>query len=348
MNRPPFSGVRRLCQHWLIPRRLLPLGVFTACLLTGLQGQEQSAAQGSASLAPIKITIPDGAQLQLRFVQPVWGPARRACLWCGSTGEARRGDHVRLVAVTEVRLNETVVIEKGALARATVLKTWRTDPNHDGGPGLALKLEWVKSVSGVEVPLRPSKNGKPKGFDVRVLSRTGGTVASPDKFSRVLLGAMTLHMSEIPTVLRQRNWVPPGTLIVAFVHGAIDLDAAAVREAQTHMPLPNPTVMLTIFRTKDHRHESANVFCDGKAAPEINMQQFTIMELQPGLHSCTVESGNHLELMTESGEEYFLRLRPRTLSDGWELDRVSQGEGEDGIAKSLMAEPGTTASESKP
>jgi hypothetical protein len=302
-------------------------------------GQQAGSNQESTQTPPAKITIEDGTEMQLRFLQGIWGPARRRCLWCDRTGEAKPGDQVHLVAVTEVRINETVVIEKGALARATVLRARFTDARYDSGPGLELKLDWVKSVNGIEVPLRASKQGKAKGFKIKVLSKLGGTFGSPDSFSKGLIGAMTLHLSDFNTILHEKNWVPAGTLITAFVQGAAGLDAAEVREEQTRLPLRNRTVMLVVFRTNDHNHESASVSCDGKSIPAIPTRQYTILELQPGSHSCTVEPGNHVELMTESGEEYFLHLRPRMLSADWELDRVSQGEGEDGMSQGRMLTP---------
>lgn len=326
---------------WLRKMVGLPLIALTVFWLSSALaiGRQTGGSQKSPPPPRAKITIEDGTELQLRFVQPIWGPARRRCLWCDRTGEAKPGDHVRLVAVTEVRINETVVIAKGALARATVRKVWHTDPRYDPGPGLDLKFDSVNSVNGIEVPLRASKQGKAKDFRVKVLSKTGGTFASPDSFSKGLIGVLTYHVGDFNTLIHERNWVPLGTLITAFVQGATDLDAAELQEAQTRLPLRNPTVMLTVFRTNDHNHESASVSCDGKPMPAITSRQYTILELQPGPHSCTVESGNHVELMTESGEEYFLRLRPRMLSVGWELDRASQGEGEDGMAQGRMVTP---------
>ncbi len=68
----------------------LLLAVVTLCFTSGLKAQGQSAGSGDNSAVAAKVTIPDGAPLELRFVQGLWGPARRTCLWCDKSGEASR------------------------------------------------------------------------------------------------------------------------------------------------------------------------------------------------------------------------------------------------------------------
>src|SRR5215472_7967158 len=113
-----------------------------AVLSWSQQTRRESNAQTS-SATPSQITIPDGTLVRLRFAQPLRGKV--PCLWkrppCGSSvvPEAKAEDSVRLVAAADVRVDEYIVIAKGAIGKATVTKVWHP---FMALTGMALRLDW--------------------------------------------------------------------------------------------------------------------------------------------------------------------------------------------------------------
>lgn len=338
MNRP-FS---------LVTRKYLVLWpVLTVCFLAALKGQEQSTAPGNDSRVPTKVTIPDGTPLELRFVKGVWGPQHRRCAPGNARGESKRGDTVRLVSIADVIVGGEIVIAKGALAQATVTKAILLpgssnpfDPGCDY-PALSLKFDWVTTVTGKTIALRAAKTGKTKSFDVDVIATAGGALAQPGHLWEGwgdFIRDLGYHTTTIKRLNHNKDWVPPGTRINAFTHGATDLRTEELREAQAHLPLKNPIAMVTIYRTADNQDDAAEIYCDDKLRAKISAHQYAVLELEPGPHSCFAEPQKPVELVTNAGEEYFISLQSQKHSF-WELNLVSVGEGEDGIARSQMVEP---------
>lgn len=278
---------------------------------------------------PQVVAIPDGTKVELRFVQAVRGKSvsKNANLVPG----AKAGDTVRLVATVTVSVNGLVVVAKGAIAQATVTKvaTFSLAPT-----GLKLRLDWVEDVTGRRVPLRTTERGQQEATGIQVLSDKGGLVAFGTTTRGTFFGRYTLDPSYL---WRFRMWIPVGTRILGFVHGAVPLDLGEVREAQALLPLVNAEAMLTIFRGKGQKDHGVRVFCDGQKATELGAQQYSILELKPGRHSCRPENEKAVEFAAQPAEEYFLRLHSPALSGGWELERVSAAVGEDAIANAKPA-----------
>jgi hypothetical protein len=302
------------------------------------EGQPPNVAPGAA---PEVFTIPDGTPVQLRFAQPVRGMARGG--WGRITVEAKPGDKVRLVVGSAVRVNGLVVISKGAIGQATVDKVWlpiKTYDRHGNDTtrpqtGLSLRLDWIEDVTGQQVSLRASPAGEAKPFTVEVLSKNGGMVARPASLRRDLIQSVTF--ANLITMFHERTWIPVGTRLQAFVHGASALDATELKQAQALLPAPNLNATLTIYRKKGQRDSHPQLLCDDKKIASLDERQYAVLNLASGAHTCHVVGHRAFELNANAGEEYFLQLQHREFADVWELKLVTTAEGEDAIADLELA-----------
>lgn len=289
----------------------------------------ETAPAASTSSASDAIEIPDGTAIRLRFAQPVRGKVR--CLWkappCGSSvvPQAKANDVVHLVAAADVRVNEFVIVSKGAVGQATVTKVWHP---FMALTGLALRLDWIEDVTGKHLPLRIEKTGKADPFTVQVVSTSGGMIARPETLRGDLAGSDAANAS---LIWGKKNWIPAGTRIQGFVHGAATRDLGEVKNAQALLPFSNEVATLTIYRAKgDDRRP--HVACDDKEIGQIGPQQFAVLELTPGKHTCQAEQTALTEIGVVGGDEYFLLLRPAATPGGWEFKTMDIGEGEDIVA----------------
>jgi hypothetical protein len=255
--------------------------------------------------------------------------------WGRVSIEAKPGDKVRLVVVNAVREDGLVVVSKGAIGEATVdrvwipFKTYDRRGNNTTRPQTGLSLQ-IQSVTGKQVLLRASPTGEAKPFTVEVLSKDGGLVARPDSMRRNLIEVATL--ANLVTMFRLKTWIPAGTRLQAFSHGATVVDANEAAQAQTLLPASNLNATLTVYRKKGQRESHMQLFCDAKEVSTLGERQYTILDLTPGAHACRAGDGGPSNLTVIAGEEYFIHLRHNAFSGGWELKLVNMAEGEDAIA----------------
>src|SRR4029077_16466730 len=160
---------------------------------------------------------------------------------------------------------------------------------------------WIEDVTGRQVLLRASPTGEAKPFTVEVLSKNGGMVARPESLRRDLIQAATF--ANLITMFHERTWIPAGTRLQAFVHGATALDASEVQQAQALLPASNRNATLTIYRKKGQKDSRPRLFCDDKEISSLGAQQYTILDITPGNHSCGVWGQRPVELAASSGEE---------------------------------------------
>ncbi len=316
---------------------------------------ETQPFQQPPTIALQTFTIPDGTQIQLRLAQPVRGMTRTIK---GTRVYSKPGDKIRLVAADDVRVNGLVVISRGAVGQATVIKAdpppINTYSYNDRYAALAdifvsktgsvlLQLDWIEDVTGHAIPLRAYSAGEPKPFTMVVLAENGGIVARPPKLSQDL---------KLKNLSHVKQWAPAGTRIFGFVHGAINIDPeglAELKDAQALLPIPNPTAMLTIFRGKGHHDLQPRISCDDKEIAPVGERQYTSLEIAPGKHACHADDRPALEFTVEAGEECFLSLQYRAISSLWELKAVTTAEGEDSVSslepagKLLEKQPTTSA-----
>ena len=309
---------------------LVVLGIATLMGPPGnvtMQGEEGEPRKLSAQTT---MTIADGTPVELRFAQSLRGLERRGFGRIETNSQV--DDRIRLVCSQNVKVNGLVVIPKGAIAQATVKGVWLPDQK-DPEPqtGIDIQLDWVKDIFGENVPLRGDQKGGAKPFTLEVRSMKGGLVARPASFKRGLIERATYKW--LFTVWHARTWAPAGTRITAYLQGNATLDAEEVRSAQTFLPIPNPNAFLMIYRAKGNEDHKPRVNCDDQGANVLGPRELLTMELSAGAHNCRLENQKPVNLTVESGEMYYLHLRYRAFSDTWELQQVSQQEGEDSVAK---------------
>ena len=151
---------------------------------------------------PSPHTILDGTPVKLRLAQTV------------SSADAKVGQEVLFEVVEEIKVDDAVVLPKGATAIANV-----TDAEHKKSMGRAGKLNvaisYARLSDNEKVALRAVKEGKGGGH---VGAMTGAIVATSIVFFPAAPLFLFVHGKDIT--------IPQGTEITAFVDGDMHLDMA--------------------------------------------------------------------------------------------------------------------------
>jgi len=240
-----------------------------------------------------------------------------------------------MIAAADVDVNGHLVIRRGSLGQATVIGIYVPLSNKEmPTTDIDLRLDWISSLNGQQVPLRMHKKGKPQSEILEVLSGHAGFFVDQTPLGRSLFEGMTsLYLLKAPHI---KLWVPAGTRMNSFVHGNVSLDPAQFADAEARLPLPNTTGLLTIYRTKGQKDRKPEVYCDNKQLASLGPLQFFQVELMAGTHELSIERSAPIHLEVSGGKEYYLYLRWRELASEWKLESVTSPEGEDGIAKGEM------------
>jgi hypothetical protein len=290
--------------------------------------------------------LPNGTPVTLRFAVGLYtkqlaehGPV------------TKKGDVVRLVAASDVRMGNKVVIARGANAQATVTRAipandpysrdclWRGpyDPCHSGKrTGLTLRLEWVQAVEGTRIPIRAAAGGKNKDFSVEVIAKGPGFVASPaNGFWGVMRSLRTWDGTGISRALHEmklRLGVPVGTRITCYVDGDAALSAEALDSAQAHFPSVDEPAVLTIYRAKGGSHEVASLFNEDRKLLELNEREYVAFDIPSGKYAFNLAQQVPEQFDFRGGQDYYLLVRHKALTSGWELKLMDAAEAEDDLA----------------
>lgn len=183
---------------------VLPLVAMLVLQVSIALPQQETAnnqAQSSANSAPVR-TLDDGTPVTLRISQTV------------SSADAHVNDRVEFEVVEEVRVADTLIIPKGAIAWGTV-----TEAKHKRRLGRGGKLEIVMSsvrlADGEMAPLRATKEAQGGGHQGVV---TAGIVATGLIFWPVAPAFLFIHGKDIT--------IPKGTEVPTFINGNFALDMA--------------------------------------------------------------------------------------------------------------------------
>jgi len=301
----------------------LLFGSFAPC-----QTPTQPLVDQESQHSPLR--VPDGTMVVLRFAEPLVGVPQYQVP--ASLNHAKKGDLVRLVVATDLRFEDVLVIRKGSLAQATVMKASVPSQKYSDS-GLLLRFDWIKSVNGVQIPIRQkhnSKSNKTNNFGVFLFTTRTGTHLGFGLERRNWGDAL----SEGLKVETRKQWtvVPTGTRVKAYINGDFALDFVDVKKAQTEFPSRNPTAIVTIYREKGPRDQQPSVVCDGKQMGKLSDWQYALLEMNPGKHACQVKDGENLEFSVAAGDELYLTLHHAKLSGKWKLTQVDPATGEDATA----------------
>ena len=161
-------------------------------------------AQNSAILNPVK-TLEDGTPVTLRISQTV------------SSADAHLNDRVEFEVVDEVRVSETLIIPKGAIAWGSVTEAQHKRRLGRGGK-LEIVMNSVKLADGETTPLRATKEAQGGGHQGVM---TAGIIATGLIFWPVAPAFLFIHGKDIT--------IPKGTEVPTFINGNFALDMAKFR-----------------------------------------------------------------------------------------------------------------------
>jgi PEGA domain len=156
----------------------------------------------SSQTVPTPHTLLDGTPVKLRLSQTI------------SSSDAKVGQEIPFEVVEEVKVDDTIVLPKGAVAIATV-----TEADHKKTMGRAGKLNisisYARLSDQEKVALRAVKDSKGGGH---VGAMTGAIVATSIVFFPAAPLFLFIHGKDVT--------IPQGTEISAFVEGDMHLDMA--------------------------------------------------------------------------------------------------------------------------
>jgi len=313
----------------LIARYLLS-GLLT---LVGV-AQELSQPPSLPGSAPTT-TIPDGTKIRLRFAQGLYSPFYGAGFWVKRISipnalPAQEGAKVRLVVSEDIRIGGQVVITRGAPAEATIVGVAMRQMK-DWGTGITLQLDWVQDITGQNLLIRHSPQGKPDWGLFDITARKGGVEATPITLKSTLKDSFSVGFLAGLPMVRRKFWIPTGTRITAYTHGNVEIDMEELRSSQSRLPARSTDALVTFYRLKGP-DEAIELICDERSVAKLEENKYLVLELVPGKHSCKIGSAKATEFSLEGGEEYYFQL-DSSLLGGWDVKPVSREQGEDEIVR---------------
>lgn len=130
----------------------------------------RAAPNGPPSLADVDTSVTPAARVQI----PAGTIVEVETLKETSSAKAKEGDAITFLAKRRVFVNNVLVVERSAIARARVIKVRNAKPLGRAGM-LAWEMEYIVGVDGTRIPI--SLKGKQKGAN-RTAALAGGAVAT--------------------------------------------------------------------------------------------------------------------------------------------------------------------------
>lgn len=247
-----------------VSRFALVLSLSTALIAQQTPGPSASAPAtqvSSSSPGPISPhTLMDGTPIKLRLAQTI------------SSADAKVGQEVPFEVVEEVKVDDIVVLPKGAAAIATVTEA---NPKKSMGRAgkLNLSITYARLNDQEKVALRAVKESKGGGH---VGAMTSAIVATSIVFFPAAPLFLFVHGKDIT--------IPQGTEITAFVEGDMHLDMARFGAAP---PIPAATAAAPTQASLviESTPAGADIEVDGNFVGNTP----STMSLMPGSHEVTVK-----------------------------------------------------------
>jgi hypothetical protein len=194
-----------------------------------------------------------------------------------SSKDAKVNDKVDFEVVDDVKLGETIVIQRGALAIATVTEA-RPRRRMGRSGKLNMNIDYVQLVTGDKVSLRAVKGG------------TGGTRTAAMTGAMVATGIVFFPAAPLFLFMKGKNIeIPKGTEITAYISADTPLDPARfvaradIPQAATDTLVPSSATEASIAIKSDP--EAAEITINGKF---VGTTPSTI-QLKPGDHTVRIE-----------------------------------------------------------
>jgi hypothetical protein len=228
------------------------------------QAAQPQAAQ-APSTPPPPHTLMDGTPVKLRLSQTI------------SSADAKTGQEIPFEVVEEVKVDDIVVLPKGANATASV-----TEADHKKTMGRAGKLNiaisYARLADNEKVSLRAIKESKGGGH---VGAMTGAMVATSIVFFPAAPLFLFIHGKDVT--------IPQGTEITAFVEGDMHLDmshfGAAPPSNPSYANVPTPAAPQEASIVIDSTPAGAEIEVDGAFVGNAP----STISATPGAHEIVVK-----------------------------------------------------------
>lgn len=205
-----------------------------------------------------------------------------------SSAEAKVGQEVPFEVVEDLKVDDVVVLPKGAVAIANV-----TEAEHKKSMGRAGKL----NVSIEKVALRAMKEAKGGGH---VGAMTGAIVATSTVFFPAAPLFLFIHGKDIT--------IPQGTEIAAFVDGDMHLEMARFGAAPPTVATAIPAVSIQAMLAIDSAPAGADIEVDGGFVGNTP----STVTLTPGSHHIVLKKkgfSDWTKTLNVTGGEYSSQCR---------------------------------------
>jgi hypothetical protein len=248
----------------------------------------QNAPQAVGSQPPNPNTLLDGTPVKLRLGRNI------------SSADAKVGDEVDFEVLEEVKVNDTIVIAKGALAMATVTEADHKKSMGRGGK-LNVNIDSVRLADQEKTALRATEGGKGGGH---VGAMTGAMVATSIVFFPAAPLFLFIHGKDIT--------IPKGTEVTAYVNGDFVIDMAKFKPAGDATG-SNATALSAL--DVDANQPNCDIEVDGSFVGNTPSK----LSLAPGKHQITVKKKGYADwtrIVMVSGSEIHLNaeLEPVTVA----------------------------------
>ena len=222
------------------------------------------AAGPQSSQAPKPNTLLDGTPVKLRLGRNI------------SSANEKVGDEVDFEVLEEVKVNDTIVIAKGALAMATVTEADHKKSMGRGGK-LDVNIDSVRLVDQEKAALRATEGGKGGGH---VGAMTGAIVATSIVFFPAAPLFLFIHGKDIT--------IPKGTEVTAYVNGDFTFDVAKFRSAGDTSGSNGTALSLLEV---DANEPNCDIEVDGSFVGNTPSK----LSLAPGKHQVTVKKKGYAD-----------------------------------------------------
>ena len=197
--------------------RIAIVVVFSLIVSSSALPQQQTTVPGDPKTAPVQspATTP---KPPLTFGLTEDTPVRIKLARTMSSKDAKVDERVDFEVLEDVKVGDVVVIERGAMAIATVTEAHPKRRMGRAGK-LHMNIDYVRLTSGEKVPLRAVKGGSGGNH---IAAMTGAMVATGIVFFPAAPLFLFMHGKDIT--------IPKGTEITAYVAADLPLDPAKFRK----------------------------------------------------------------------------------------------------------------------
>jgi hypothetical protein len=220
-----------------------------------------AAPLAAPSGPPPPHTLLDGTPVKLRLSQTI------------SSADAKVGQEIPFEVVEDVKVEDTVVLPKGATAIGTVTEAESKRRMGRGGK-LNINISYARLVDQEKAALRASQDSKGGGH---VGAMTGAMVATAIVFFPAAPLFLFMHGKDIT--------IPQGTEITAFVDGDMHLDMAKFGVSPPAPAGAAPAAEAEASLTIDSTPAGADIEVDGSFVGNTP----STVSVAPGSHEITVK-----------------------------------------------------------